>query len=157
MKAVPRLITLAAMFASVVTIVGGTLAATAVPSSGAPGGTNVCTGFTATANVLTSVATGTLTGCHQQGSGTTLEIVDPNNPLAPTPVTIAWATGHATSEAIVTVVPGPTTAACPLGTGDVSLNVVDGPYTGSNGHFVQCLQSFSFPNISGISLGPVVV
>ena len=58
MKAVPRLITLAAMLASVVTIVGGTLAATAVPSSGAPGGTNVCTGFTATANVVTGVADG---------------------------------------------------------------------------------------------------
>ena len=164
MKALRQTVAMTAMLASTVAIIGGSLATTAVPSSAAPGGTNVCASFTAvgTVDLVTGATTsiGTLSGCHQQGSGTTVQVVGPNqDPNAPTPVTVHWATGHATSEGITTTVPHLSGDPCPAGdvAGDVSITVVHGPYTGSTGGFVICLDLSDFPILHATSVGPVVI
>jgi hypothetical protein len=153
------MVAVATMLVSAVTVVGGSLASTAVPASAAPGGTNVCTSGVATANVLTGMATGTFSGCHQQGSATTSESFDPTNPFAPTQVTVNWATGHATSVVIAQGGPHLGTNPCPAGdvAGDVHLTVVSGPYSGSTGGYVICFDLSEFPIINSTSVGPIVI
>ena len=158
---------LGAVFAAVA-IGGGSLVATATPSSAAAGGTNVCANLTETATIdpVTFVITemGTFSGCDQQGSGTFLAVVGPNqDPAAPGPLTITWATGHAASEAIASTVPrGSVDPQCPAGytaTIDVSLTVVHGPYAGSTGHLEECIDFSGLPLgiVRGVSVGPVVI
>jgi hypothetical protein len=133
---------------------------TATPSFAAAGGTNVCESFDATAVAFTNPVIGTLSGCHQQGSGTTVEVVDLNHPFAPTPVTIHWATGHATSEVIVSVSALSGENPCPNkldSVAHVSITVVHGPYSGSTGGYVQCLDVSNFPILHATSVGPVVI
>jgi hypothetical protein len=156
------------MLGSAVTLVGGSLATTATPASAAAGGTYVCESFTAVAtiNPVTFVTTsiGTFSGCHEHGSGTSVEVIGPNqDPSAPTPVTIHWATGNATSELIVTAVPRLSVdPQCPVGyrdaTIDVYSTVVHGPYTGSSSIGVQCLDLSGLPTgiLRSVGLGPAL-
>jgi hypothetical protein len=156
-----RLFATTAVLASMLTI-GGALVATAPSASALPDGTNVCEGFVGDPLNLLSpppvVVTGTLFGCHQQGSGTTREVVNSSDPSAPTLVTITWATGHATSDEIVTVTNIPVDSRCPGATfeGIVDAQVVHGPYTGSGGEGIQCTV-LAFPFLIGYSAGPVTI
>jgi hypothetical protein len=157
-----RLVAVTAMLGSAVTIIGGSLATTAVPSSAAPGGTNVCASANGTFDPFTSpLATGTFTGCHQQGSATTVETVNLADPSAPTAVTIYWATGHATSHAIAQGGPFVGTGnPCPAGDtpNSVSITVVSGPYAGSVGGYTICFDLSAFPPvINSTSVGPIVI
>lgn len=157
-----RVAALLAAVVSTVAIVGGSLVATATPSSAAAGGTNVCDSFTAVLNIdpVTFVATaiGTFSGCHEHGSGTSVEVISPDqDPTAPTLVTIHWATGNARSEEIVTATPRKTVdPQCPApytdATIDVYSTVVHGAYTGSSSQGVQCLDFHHFPP-SGVGIG----
>ena len=157
-KQLQRILAMTAMVVSVMTAVGGSLATTAVPASALPGGTNVCSSLVATFDPSTGLSTGTLTGCHQQGSGTTVETPNLADPFAPNPVTIYWATGHATSQLVVST--GPVSGdPCPAAeiAGKVSISVVSGPYAGSTGGYVICLDLSDYPIIHGTSVGPVVI
>jgi hypothetical protein len=153
-----RILAATALLGSTLLLAGGTLASSAAPVSAAPGGTNVCASLTATFDPSTGLSTGTLSGCHQQGSGTSIETPNLADPFAPNPVTIRWATGHATSDLIVSS--GPTSGTpCPAGdiAGAVSIAVVHGPYAGSTGGYVICLDFSDYPVIHSTSVGPVVI
>ena len=156
-----RLLAVTAMLGSAVTLIGGSLVTTATPSSAAPGGTNVCASANATFDPFTGpVATGTFTGCHQQGSATSVETVNLADPSAPNAVTIYWATGHATSHVIAKGGPFVGTGnPCPTGDvpGSVSITVVSGPYTGWVGGYTICFDLSEFPIINSTSVGPVVI
>jgi hypothetical protein len=143
----------AAMFGSALTVAGGALVATAAPASAAKGGTNVCASFVGTFDFSTGVLRGTLSGCHQHRSGTLRVVFDLTHP-APTPGSIRWATGHATSVITLTsliVSAGP----CPAG--DIvihnTITVRSGPYTGTPGHEIDCLARSG----ASFSVGPVVI
>jgi hypothetical protein len=160
-KQLTRMLAMTAMWASAVVIIGGSLATTAVPSSAAPDGTNVCANANATFDPFTSpLATGTFTGCHQQRSATSVETVNLADPSAPNAVTIHWATGHATSQVIAQGGPFVGTGnPCPAGDipGSVSITVVSGPYAGSVGGYTICFDLSDFPVINSTSVGPVVI
>jgi hypothetical protein len=152
-----RVLTFAAMSGSLVILAGGALVTTAGPSSAAMGGTNVCSSAVGTAVVGTSeVSTEVLTGCHQQGSGIVHGLQ--STPSSPTQDTIHWATGHATSHAIASSVVS-FGAPCPAGdvTARVTLVVIDGPYAGSTGHNVVCIDISQLPIIHWTNLGPLTV
>src|SRR5258706_14496952 len=100
-----RTIAVTAMLGSAVMLVCGSFATTAAPSFAATAGTNVCASLAATFDPSTGLSTGTLSGCHQQGSGTTVEAPNLADPFAPNPVTIQWATGHAISDVVVSTGP----------------------------------------------------
>jgi hypothetical protein len=141
------------MFGSALTLVGGALVATASPASAAKGGTDVCESYVGTFNFSTGVLSGTLSGCHQHHSGTLEVVFDLNNPSS-APGSIHWATGGLTSVITLTslVVPaGP----CPAGDFviDNTINVSDGPYTGTSGHMIDCLAASGAES----SVGPVVI
>jgi hypothetical protein len=163
-KRLTRIVAVTAMLGSAVTLAGGSLAATASRASAAAGGANVCASstFVGTLDLVTGVftATGTLSDCHEHGSGTTVEVIGPNqDPTAPSLVTIHWATGHAASEAIVTAVPRSSVdPMCPVGyrdfTTDVYSTIVHGPYTGSTSHGVQCDDFSGFPTLRAVGIGP---
>jgi hypothetical protein len=153
-----RILAALALLGSSLALAGGALVTSAAPASAAAGNTNVCASLVATFDPSTGVSTGTLSGCHQQGSGTTLQTPDLANPFAPSPVTIAWATGHATSDVVVTT--GPASGdPCPAGdiAGAVSITVVHGAYSGSTGGYVICLDLSDYPVIHSTSVGPVVI
>jgi len=157
-KHLQRMLAMTAMVVSVLTVVGGSLAGTAVPASAVAGGTNVCSSLDATFDPSSGLSTGTLTGCHQQGSGTTVETPNLADPFAPNPVTIYWATGHATSQLVVSTSPV-SGDPCPAGeiAGKVSISVVSGPYAGSTGGYIICLDFSDYPILHGTSVGPVVI
>jgi hypothetical protein len=152
-----RVLTVAAMTGSLVILGGGALVSTAGPSSAATGGTNVCSSLVGRAVVTTVVvATEAVSGCHQQGSAT----VDgfQSTPGGLTQDTIHWATGHATSHAIVA---GVSSVGAPCPAGDVTtrgtLVVIDGPYAGSIGHNVICVDLSRFPILTWTNLGPITI
>ena len=163
-----RMVGVFSVLVSALAISGGSLVATATPSSAAAGGTNVCASLTETATIdpvtfaITEV--GTFSGCEQQRSGTFVAVVGPNqDPAAPGPITIRWATGHAASEGIASTVPRALVdTRCPAGTNatiDVSLAIVHGPYTGSTGHLEECIDFSGLSDgiVRGVSVGPVVI
>ena len=154
-----RMLAMTVTMVSAVTLIGGSLATTASPASAAAGGTNVCASLVATFDPSTGVSTGALTGCHQQGSGTTVQVPNLADPFAPSPFTIHWATGHATSEAIATPSPHLGGNPCPAGdaAGDISIAVVSGPYAGSTGGYVICLDLSTLPALHATSVGPIVI
>jgi hypothetical protein len=157
-KSPTRMLAAAATLVSLLALTGSSLVTTAVPASAAAGGTNVCASLNATFDPSTGLSIGTLTGCHQQGSGTTVEAPNLADPFAPNPVTLYWSTGHATSHLIVSS--GPASGnPCPAGdiAGQVSISVVSGPYAGSTGGYVICLDLSDFPVIHSTSVGPVVI
>ena len=151
-----RVLTFAAMTASLVMLASGALVTTAGPSSAATEGTNVCSSAISTENFFTGVGTEVLSGCHQQGSATVVGVQ--SSPLSPTLDTIHWATGHATSHAMASAVVN-AGVPCPAGdiTNRVTLVVVDGPYAGSTGHNVICSDLSQFPIIHSMNLGPIVI
>jgi hypothetical protein len=168
MKLRTRIVGALGAMIAVVTIGGGSLVATATPSSAAAGGTNVCTSFTETATIdpVTFVVTaiGTFSGCQQQGSGTFEYSMGPDqDPTAPGLLTINWATGHAASEVLASTVPRVTVdPRCPVpytATIDLSFTVVHGPYAGSTGQAVECIDFSGLPNgiVRGLGVGPVVI
>jgi hypothetical protein len=153
-----RIVAATALSATSLMLAGGALVTTATPSAAAVGGTNVCASFVATFDPSTGLSIGRLSGCHQQGSGTTVETPNLADPFAPNPVSINWATGHATSDIIVST--GPTQGnPCPVGdiAAAVSITVVHGPYRGSTGGYVICLDFSDSPLIHATSVGPVVI
>jgi hypothetical protein len=151
-----RVLTLVAISVSSLVLGSGALATVAGPSSAATGGTNVCSSAVGVENANTGVGTEVLSGCHQHGSAT-VEGVE-STPGGPTQDTIHWATGHATSHAVASgvLVSG---APCPVGdlTNYVTLKVIEGPYAGSTGHNVICIDLSQFPIIHSMNLGPLVV
>jgi hypothetical protein len=151
----------AGMFGSAMTLGGGMLIATTTPASADAGGTNVCASAVGTVDLSAAVPTVTTTfsGCHEHGSGTATHVEDLNNPSAPSHVTLHWATGHATTESIVTSVIDPSGALCPAGdiAFDSTIRVVHGPYTGSTGHYTKCTDISGLPIVHTFSVGPVVI
>jgi hypothetical protein len=147
------------MSVSSLILAGGALVTAAGPSSAATGSTNVCSSFVVMRNFSTSVATGTLSGCHQQGSATVDVQENTQNYFAPFPVTIHWATGHATSRAIAQRTAISLAGPCPAGdvTETGTTTVIDGPYAGSVGHNVLCDDLSHFPIIRDTNLGPFVI
>jgi hypothetical protein len=154
-----RKVAAAAMLGSALTL-GGTLIATTTPASAAAGGTNVCTSVVGTLDLSAAVPTyrNTFSGCREHGSGTSVEVADLKNPSAPGHATLYWATGHATSENIVTSVTDPGRP-CPAHdiASDVTIRVVQGAYSGSTGHAVICADLSGLPIIHFFSVGPVVI
>jgi hypothetical protein len=140
------------MFGSALTLTGGALFATAVPASAAKGGTDVCASYVGTFDFSTGVLSGTLSGCHQHHSATLEVVFDLNNP-SPAPGSIHWATGTTSVITLTSlIVPaGP----CPADDFviDNTINVSDGPYTGTPGHMIDCLA----PSGAESSVGPVVI
>ena len=149
-------LTLAAMTASLVILAGGALVTTAGPSSAAKKGTNVCSRATSTSNIVTGVGTERLSGCRHHRSATV--VGTQKSPSSPTHDTIHWATGHATSHAIAYAVVS-FGAPCPAGdiTNRVTLVVVDGPYAGSTGHNVICVDLSRYPILTWTNLGPITI
>jgi hypothetical protein len=122
-------------------------------------GTNVCSSVVGTIDYFTGVETGTLSGCHQQGSGTFVQSIDPNNPYGQVAGTIYWATGNATSHVITTSVPD-SSVPCPAGFAygtDFFITVVNGAYAGSTGYGADCSDVSRFPIIHDTNVGPVVI
>jgi hypothetical protein len=125
-----RLAATVAMLGSTLGVAGGTLLATAGPAHADAGGVNICTTFNGVADATQSppVATGTLSGCHQQTSGVLSAVFDITG--SPAPGDVAWQTGHATSaitlQAAIDFSGGP----CPAGdiAADVTIVVGGGPY-----------------------------
>jgi hypothetical protein len=148
-----RIVTVAAMLGSAVTLAGGTLAATTIPASATAGDANVCTSYAATINLSTGMVTETYNGCHQQGSATAEYALGQT-----TPITIHWATGNATSDVVASTVIDPA-GPCPAGeiTTDVTLTVVDGAYTGSTAHNVICSDISGLPIVHITNFGPIVI
>ena len=153
-----RIVAATALLASSLMLAGGALVTTASPSAAAVGGTNVCASFVATFDPSTGLSTGRLSGCHQQGSGTTVETPNLADPFAPNPLTINWATGHATSDIIVST--GPTQGIRVQWVtllGRSRSRSYTGPYSGSTGGYVICLDFTDPPLIHATNVGPVVI
>jgi hypothetical protein len=148
-----RLITVAAMLGSALTLAGGTLIATTTPASAAEGGANVCASFAGTVDLTTGVITETYSGCHQQGSATDQYTLGQTSPI-----TIHWATGNATSDVVASSVIDPA-GPCPTGeiSVDVTLTVVGGAYAGSTGDNVICSDISGLPIVHNTNLGPIVI
>jgi hypothetical protein len=147
------------MLGSAVILAGSALVASAAPASAAAGGTNICSSFVGTTNLVTGAFTGTDSGCHEHGSGTVAGTVDSEYLTAPARDTIHWATGHATSVVIRTEVISGVGAPCPAGdvVTHVTLRVVHGPYTGSTGHNIICNDISHFPIVHLTNVGPIVI
>ena len=151
-------VTAVALLGAPLTLAGAALVASAGPASAATGGTNVCSSSVGTLNAFTGINVVTLSGCHQQGSGTVEAFIDPNNRFGRNPGTIHWATGNATSHTVTTSVLEPSLP-CPAGQfgSDVTITVVDGPYAGSTATNAFCADASGFPIIHTTNLGPVVI
>jgi hypothetical protein len=141
-------------------MLSGALVATAGPASALAGGTNSCTTFVGSADIIQGTLTGTFSGCHQQGSGVLDGILDITG--APAPGNIFWATGHATSvitfSAVIDLSGGP----CPAGdiAADVTIIVGGGPYAtppSATGGGILCADASGFPFIALSNFGPVVI
>jgi hypothetical protein len=152
------LVTAVALLGAPSTLAGAALVASAGPASAATGGTNVCSSSVGTLNAVTGINVVTLSGCHQQGSGTVEAFIDPNHRFGPNPGTIHWATGNATSHTVTMSVLDPSLP-CPAGQfgSDVTITVVDGPYAGSTATNAFCADVSGFPIIHTTNLGPVVI
>jgi hypothetical protein len=152
------LVTAVALLGAPLTMAGAALLASAGLASAATGSTNVCSSSVGTANAVTGVNAVTLSGCHQQGSGTVDGFIDPNHPFGPNPGTIHWASGNATSHTVTTSVLDPSLP-CPAGQfgSDVTITVLDGAYAGSNATNAFCSDVSGFPIIHTTNLGPVVI
>jgi hypothetical protein len=140
--------TVAVMLMAALLFAGGALLGTAGPASAATGGTNVCSTLSATVDLSAAVpmVTGTLSGCHQQGSGA-WSAVATTRPGS-TPGSIAWRTGHATSNFVITTVAVDFTGGpCPAGdvAADFTIAVTSGPYEGSQGALVECVDISHYP------------
>jgi hypothetical protein len=139
-------------------MLSGALVTTAGPASALAGGTNSCTSFLGSADIIQGTLTGTFSGCHQQGSGVLSGALDITG--APAPGNIFWATGHATSvisfSASIDFSGGP----CPAGdiAADVTIMVGGGPYeSGTPGGGILCADPSGFPIIALSNFGPVVI
>jgi hypothetical protein len=157
-----RFVKIAAMLGSSLFLAGGTLLATSGPASAEAGGVNVCSSFSGSADLSaqTPMITGTLTGCHQQGSGALTGVLDITGATAPGAV--FWATGHATSvitfSAVIDLSGGP----CPTGdiAAAVTIMVGGGPYAtppSATGGGELCADASAFPIITLSSFGPVTI
>jgi hypothetical protein len=134
-----RLVKVAAMLASSLLLASGTVLPTSGPASADAGGVNVCTGFSGVLDTTFfpfPVVTGTLTGCHQQGSGVLTAVLDPFNGTQE-PGSVFWAAGHATSVISAQLISfdttgGPCASLTAPYSGDVALYVAilvgGGPY-----------------------------
>jgi hypothetical protein len=148
------------MLAASLMLSGGAFVATAGPASALAGGTNSCTTFVGSADLIQGTLTGTFSGCHQQGSGMLNGILDITG--APAPGSIMWATGHATSvitfSAFVDFSGGPCPA--PDIAADVTIVVGGGPYAtppAATGGGILCADPSGFPFIALTNFGPVVI
>jgi len=155
-----RLAAAVVMLGSTLGIAGGTLLATSGPASAEAGGVNVCNTFNGVADAsgAVAIASGTLSDCHQQGSGMLAGVFDITG--APAPASIAWATGHATSlinlQLIAIDFSGdgcPTPGAIAA---TVLLTVGGGPYEGSGSTAVICADPTTTP-ITVTNITPVVI
>jgi hypothetical protein len=154
-----RLTRMVATAAMLGTLVGGAVLATAGPASAASGGTNTCTSLTGTGDIsaFPPVVTGTVSGCHQQGSGVITAIVDISGGIAPG--SIAWNTGKATTLFTIQVINVDFSGTgCPAGDVTVTALVVAtaGPYAGTSGVNTFCADISAFPVVS-LSLAPGTV
>jgi hypothetical protein len=141
---------------------GGTLLATAGPASADAGGVNTCSSFSGSADLSSGVPvlTGTFTGCHQQGSGSLVGVLDITG--APAPASLFWATGHATSLLTVSAAIDFSGGPCPAGdiAADVTIVVGGGPYMtppSATGGGILCADISGFPVIALTNFGDVVI
>jgi hypothetical protein len=158
-----RLAATVVMLGSTLGVAGGTLLATAGPASADMGGVNVCNTFAGTADASGSPVTamGTLSDCHQQGSGSLSGVFDITG--SPAPASIAWATGHATSAITLTAAIDFSGGPCPTGdiAADITIVVGGGPYAtppSLTGGGILCADiSGGLANIVLSNFGPVVI
>jgi hypothetical protein len=150
-----RMLAAVALLGSTVAVGGGLLIATAGPASAFAGDANVCSAFAGTIDLSTRVVTQTYSDCHQQGSGTA-EYAFGQTTIQ---FTIHWATGHATSDVVLSAVVDPSGGPCPAGelTNHVTLTVVHGAYAGSTGHNITCDDFSGLPIIHVTNFGPLVI
>jgi hypothetical protein len=141
-------------------LAGGAFLTTAGPATAATGGTNVCMSLSATENYSTGLGIGTLSGCHQQGSGTWSVNLFPI--MGPNTGSITWQAGQATSEIVLTLTNFVETGgACGSEvTAYSTITVTSGPYEGSNGSIVECADLSNFLSqgiITVTNLGPITI
>jgi hypothetical protein len=155
---ITRTVAAVALTGSSLTLTGAAMVANTAPASADTAGTNVCASIAGYEDFRTGVQTGTITGCHQQGSGTWKGLFDPNNPFAPQHGTIFWATGNATSDIVGTAVYDPSVP-CPAGDfgADATFTVVGGAYEGSTGHETECNDISAWPIVYSFSIEPLVI
>jgi hypothetical protein len=158
-----RLFTTTAMLGASLLLSGGVLLATAGSASAAAGGLETCTSLTASIDLLTLTATGTISGCNSAG-------LNPGNitigPLdlsgGPSPGSIFWAAGKATSLTTTSadITMGPDCSAIAASTGDpqlpitLTITVLAGPFAGTTGGGGACvdLVTFTLVNVGPITL-----
>ena len=158
-----RLAAAVVMLDSTLGIAGGTLLATSGPASAEAGGVNVCNTFNGVADAsgAVAIASGTLSDCHQQGSGMLAGVFDITG--APAPASIAWATGHATSAIELSAAIDFSGGPCPAGdiAADITIVVGGGPYAtppSATGGGILCADiSGGLANIVLTNFGPVVI
>jgi hypothetical protein len=143
---------------------GGAFVATAGPASAAAGGVNVCNTFVATADATAAPPTisGTFSNCHQQGTGAVSGVFDITG--GPSPGSVLWATGHATSVFSLVLL-GLDFSGGPCPPGDIAafveIDVGGGPYAtppAAAGGGTLCADiSGGLANIAISNFGPITI
>jgi hypothetical protein len=163
-----RRVGVAVMSAASLMVAGGAFLTTAGPATAAPGGTNVCMSLSATESYSPGVPpTGTVSGCHQQMSGTWLQPPGPS--YGSSQGSIIWQTGGATSIVKFTNTSldysgGPCPASeAPPGAGvfaGFAITVLSGPYAGSTGTVMECVDFSGYMSQGIVKLtnyGPITI
>lgn len=156
-----RPVAIAAMLTSSLILAGGAaLVSTAGPASALAGGGQTCTSLTATVDIsaFPPVATGTLSGCNSVGHnpGQLTAVVDITG--APSPGSIFWASGKATSLVTLTAVANTASTVCPSGIeADTTITVGGGPFVGTGGGGILCADITNFPVVVLTNFGPVTL
>jgi hypothetical protein len=142
------------MLASSLALAGGVLLTSAGPASAVTGGLETCTSFSTVVDLGTGAATGTISGCNSKG-------LNPGNitlNVATATGSIFWAAGHATS--LISAIPEVGVGDCStVGTGadlpvTVVITVLDGPFSGTTGGGVLCLD---FGTFNLVNNGPITL
>lgn len=149
-----------ALLATSLMLAGGALVSTASPASALAGGGQTCTSLTATVDISATppIATGTLSGCNSVGHnpGSLTAVVDITG--APSPGSIFWASGKATSLITLTAAVNTASTVCASGIeADTTISVGGGPFVGTSGGGVLCADLSNFPVVSLTNFGPITL
>jgi hypothetical protein len=162
------------MSAASLMLAGGAFLSTAGPANAGTPQTTVCTSLNATENYLVAspVATGTVSGCHVQNPNALSQMVPAfmsgawfqpsSGPTGSSQGSITWQTGHATSSVTFTVTnvvePGQPGGVCGSAvTVYLTIAVTSGPFAGSNGTNIECVDASNISNLVITNYGPITI